>query len=231
MKLYYEWDWEGAERAFRRANGLNPNLAFNRYHYAWFLCLMGRNEEAIVQHRLAKHLDPLTPVHTAWLGGLYMWAGRGPEEAIEEARQAVELDPTALPALHVLGDAYLEAGRVNEAIETHRELVDLSPAGAWILGRTYAVAGMEDQARRIIDEIDHGDETSPWNAFGLLLIHTALGEFDEAFRWMDYEPHHAWLPWVAVSPWTARLRSHPRYPDFLDRLNLPSRGTQLVATR
>lgn len=229
VKLYYEWDWEGAERAFRRANQLNPNLAFNRYHYAWFLCLMGRNGEAIVQHRLAKQLDPLTPVHTAWLGGLYMWAGRGPEEAIAEARQAVGLDSTALPALHVLGDAYLEAGRVDEAIETHRKLVDLSSAGAWILGRTYAAAGMEDEARRIIDEIDHGDETIPWNAFGLILIHTALGQYDQAFRWVEHEPHHAWLPWAAVAPWTARLRDHPRYPDFLDRLDLPSRGIQLAS--
>ena len=34
VKLYYEWDWAGAERAFRRANKLNPNLAGNHYRYA-----------------------------------------------------------------------------------------------------------------------------------------------------------------------------------------------------
>lgn len=33
-KLYYDWDWDGAEREFRRANELNPSLAMNRYHYA-----------------------------------------------------------------------------------------------------------------------------------------------------------------------------------------------------
>lgn len=230
VKLYYEWDWEGAERAFRRANELNPNLAFNRYHYAWFLCLMGRNEEAVVQHRLAKQLDPLTPVHTAWLGGLYLWVGRAPEEAIAEAQKAVELDPTAVPALHVLGNAYLKAGRVGKAIETHRRLVDVSPVGAWILARTYAAAGMEAEARRIIDQIDDGDETVPWNATGLIFVHAALGQYDEAIRWIEYESHHAWLPWVAVAPWTAGLRDHPGFRPFLDRLDLPSRGTRLAGT-
>ncbi len=229
VKLYHAWDWEGAERAFRRANELNPSLAFNRYHYAWYLCLMGRYEEAIVQHRLAKELDPLTPVHTAWLGGLYLWADRPPEDAIAEARKALELDPTAPPALHVLGDALMAADRTEQAIETHRRLAEISPAGAWILGRTLAAAGREAEARRIIDEIDDGEATIPWNAFGLAVIHTALGEHDEAFRWVAHEPHHAWLPWVAVAPWTAPLRDHPGYQDFLDRLDLPPQVTRLAA--
>nr|NIP79515.1 tetratricopeptide repeat protein [Gemmatimonadota bacterium]NIQ54251.1 tetratricopeptide repeat protein [Gemmatimonadota bacterium]NIU74458.1 tetratricopeptide repeat protein [Gammaproteobacteria bacterium]NIX44432.1 tetratricopeptide repeat protein [Gemmatimonadota bacterium]NIY08650.1 tetratricopeptide repeat protein [Gemmatimonadota bacterium] len=76
VMVYHAWDWEGAARAFHRANELNPNLAMNRYHYAWFLYLLGRLDEAIVQHRLAKRLDPLTPLHTAWLGYLYMMDGR-----------------------------------------------------------------------------------------------------------------------------------------------------------
>jgi TolB-like protein/Flp pilus assembly protein TadD len=75
VKLYAEWDWAGAERAFRRANELNPNLAMNHYHYAWFLFLMGRLDEAIVQHERARDLDPMTPSQQAWLGSLYLVAG------------------------------------------------------------------------------------------------------------------------------------------------------------
>ncbi len=54
VKMYYEWDWAGAEREFRRANELNPNLAQNHYHYAWFLALHGRLDEAIVEHERAR---------------------------------------------------------------------------------------------------------------------------------------------------------------------------------
>jgi len=52
-KSYSERDWAGAERAFRRANELNPSLAMNHYHYAWYLALFGRVEEALSERRLS----------------------------------------------------------------------------------------------------------------------------------------------------------------------------------
>ncbi|MBT8384942.1 MAG: hypothetical protein KJO83_04430, partial [Bacteroidia bacterium] len=67
---YFGWDWQLAEYAFHKANELNPNMAYNHYHRAWYLALFGRMNEAIEEHKLAQELDPFTPLHTAWLGGL-----------------------------------------------------------------------------------------------------------------------------------------------------------------
>ncbi|HEX6999299.1 MAG TPA: tetratricopeptide repeat protein [Gammaproteobacteria bacterium] len=75
VKLYYEWDLPGAERAFQRALELNPGLAMSHYHYAWYLALIGRLDEAIAEHTRARDLDPLTPLHSAWLGSLYLYRG------------------------------------------------------------------------------------------------------------------------------------------------------------
>ena len=50
-----------------------------------------------------------------------------------------------------------------------------------------------------------------------------LGNFDEAFKWANYEPHHAFLPWVRVMPEFAALRSDPRFAGLLARLKLPAR--------
>ncbi len=36
VKMYWDFDWPGAEVEFRRANELNPSFAENRYHYAWY---------------------------------------------------------------------------------------------------------------------------------------------------------------------------------------------------
>lgn len=225
VAMYYEWDWEVAEREFRRANELNPSLAMNRYHYAWYLALAGRMDEAIAEHKVAKRLDPLTAQHTAWLGGLYVWDGR-PQEGLEEALLALELDSLAIPTLFVLGDAYAELGRYDEAIATHQRLVELTPVGLWVLGRTYAAAGMEDEARRIRTEL----EANPmaWNAFGLIVVNTALGDFDQAFEWLEHEPNHAWLPWTSIAFWTEDLRRDPRFARFLQRLDLPSSGSALA---
>jgi TolB-like protein len=60
-QTYFDRDWETAEQAYRKANELNPSLAWNHYHYSWLLALFGRVEEAVAEHERAKALDPLTP--------------------------------------------------------------------------------------------------------------------------------------------------------------------------
>lgn len=219
VKLYYEWDWVGAEEAFRIANELNPSLAMNRYHYAWYLALVERMDEAIVQHRLAKALDPLTPLHTAWLGELYAMDGR-PEDGLEEALEALELDPESVAGLMVLGRVYVELERYDDAVEAHRKLAEIAPPTVWMLGETYAHAGREEEARGIRDRLA-SQEPTPFTAVGLFTINTLLGEHDRALGWLSYEPHHAWLPWMTVYPWVDPLRDDPRFQAFLRRLDLP----------
>jgi len=214
VKLYYERDWEGAEQAFLRADELNPNLAMNHYHYAWYHALFGRLDEAIVEHKRAQELDPLTPLHTAWLGGLY-WIGGDYEKAIEECQKAFELDPDNWGALHVLGHVLAETGMYEEAIAAHQKAGDLAS-----LGRTYALAGRLDEAQKILAELDE-KETTPGVAFGLAKLYTALGDKDQAFRWLAYEPPNYSVPWVRVLPTFEPLWDDPRFKDMMRRMNLP----------
>ena len=58
---------------------------------------------------------------------------------------------------------------------------------------------------------------------GLTVLYGALGRFDDAFKWIAYEPHHMWIPWVAVMPMWKPLHNDPRYKKFVDSLNLPGR--------
>jgi len=218
VKLYYEWDWPGAEREFERTIELNSSLAKTRYHYAWFLYLMGRMDEAIVEHTLAKELDPLTPLHTAWLGGLYLRDGQY-ERAMEEARNSLELNPDFGIGLLILGDAYLEMGMHEEAITTHEKMVSVAPWWNFFLGVTYARTGNISGAEKILAELEEAEAT-PWSALALLTLNTALGNLDEAFKWLDYEQPHAYIPWVAVGPVFEPLRNDPRFKKFLQRLNL-----------
>lgn len=222
VKLYMEWDWEGAEQAFLRANELAPSLAMNHYHYAWYLALFDRWDEAVAEHRRAAELDPLTPFHVLWLGGLYLYDHLGRHaEALVEAERALELAPDNPAAFMILGWAHSAAGRHSEAIAAHRHMADLNPDLKWQLGLTYARAGRLDDTRAILAELSQ-EAPSSWTAYGRAMLHAHLGELDAAFEWLDYEPPHAWVPWVRTDPWLRpRLEHDPRFAELLERLRLP----------
>ena len=216
IRTYLTWEWEGAEEAFDRANALNPSMAMNHYHRAWYLALFGRAEEAIASHERARELDPLTPLHTVWMPGLYYYLGMK-ERALKEARVVAQRYPDNATALYTLGLAAAELGEYDEAITAHRRAAAINPRWKGALGRSYAVAGRTNEAHAIVAELEA--EPTSWNAYAVAEIHTALGNFDEAFRWLAFEPAHGWLPWTRISPTFAPLRTDQRFEDLMRRLN------------
>jgi TolB-like protein/Flp pilus assembly protein TadD len=217
--LYKLWEFDKVEKHLSRAIELNPNLAMAHYHYAWALYLWGRMEEAIAEHKLAQKYDPFNPKQTAWLGGLYCFDGQY-EEAIRCANEALEIQNDYVISYYVLGETYLKMGRMDEAIKAHQKLAELMPQWSWQLGITYAAAGQLVEAEKILEELEK-TPVIPFTAHGRVVLNAALGRLDEAFNWLDHEPHHSWTAWVAVMPEAESLRKDLRYLDFLERLNLP----------
>ena len=220
VKLYYDWDWAGAEQSFQRALELKPNLADAHAQYAWYLVLLGRLDEGLAEMKRAQELDPLKPIYTAWLGRQYWWAGQD-EEAIEEARKSLELNPDFPVGLCVLGDVYAVKGMYEEAIALHQKARAVAPHWGWSLGHTYALAGQRDEALNVLAEL--GEEYQQKNAWGVAEIYASLGEKDEAFRRLEsgYEYRHNWIPWMGRNRNYEPLRDDPRFGDLLRRMNIP----------
>jgi TolB-like protein/Tfp pilus assembly protein PilF len=221
IKLYRDWDWAGAEQAFQRALKLNPNLTLTRAHYSWYLQLFGHTDEALAEMKRVQEVDPLAPLWPAWQGWQYLNAGQY-EEAIDEARKSLELDPDFPVGLYVLGSAYAAKGMYEEAIKAHQRAGVLSREWKSGLGRTYAMAGRQDEARLVLAELEA--DPTPWDTWFIAEIYAVLGEKDEAFRWLKaaYEPHrHPYVPWIRHSPAFKPLHDDPRFQDLLRRLNFP----------
>jgi serine/threonine protein kinase/Flp pilus assembly protein TadD len=216
---YYDWEWETAEEAFQRALEINPNLAMAHYWYSWQLILFGRMDEALVAHIRAQELDPLTPLHTAWLGGLYWIWGRY-DEAIKETQKALELSSNSWHGLFVLGHIYADMGRYEETIAVYQKAAALYPGLRYLLGCSYAMAGRRDEALKILAELEK-EKPTPFGALGLAELHTALGNKDEAFQWLNYEHPHCWVPWIRVLPQFKPLWDDQRLHDLLRKMNLP----------
>ncbi|MBA7548730.1 hypothetical protein ES705_41196 [subsurface metagenome] len=219
LNLYSLWEFEQAEKYFIKALKINPNLALTHYHYSWALYLFGRMEEAIVEHKLAQKYDPFNPLHTAWLGGLYCYDGWY-EDAILEALKSFEIQRDYPVGYLIMGKVYLALGKNDEAIEAHKKLAEVAPWRTSALGYTYAVTGHIDEAEKILKELEEATP-NPFNAWQCATICAGLGNKDEAFKWLNYEPHHAFTAWAAVMPEFNNLHDDPRFKDFVKRLNLP----------
>jgi len=83
------------------------------------------------------------------------------------------------------------------------------------------MAGRRDEALNVLAEL--GEEYQQRNAWGVAEIYAALGEKDEALRWLEaaYEYRHNWIPWMGRNPNYEPLRDDPRFGDLLRRMNLP----------
>jgi tetratricopeptide (TPR) repeat protein len=217
VKTYYEYDWEGAEQAFRRANELNPSLPMNHYHYAWYLDLFGRLDQAIAEHERAQELDPFNPLHTAWLAPLYAKDGRL-EEGVAQARAAMKLQ-SRIPVAHLaLGYTYLLTSRWTDASEVLEPAAAEVPPLRGFLATAYARAGRENEARAIAVDLER--TPSSMSALGLVEIYAALGEWGRALVWLEYEPRHVWLPWYVKQDAPAELRRSPRFQAVLQDMHL-----------
>jgi eukaryotic-like serine/threonine-protein kinase len=224
IKTYHDWDWAGAEREFKRALELNPNLPEAHAHYGWYLHLFGRNDEAIAEEKRSAELDPLTPVFTAWVGWMYADLGEN-DRAIEWARKALELDPNDTDGLYVLGSAFAGKRMFEQAIESSKRLAAVNPDWKYGLAESYAAAGRKDDARRLVAEMERKD----FAKFGFVLfgIQAALGNKEETFRALEaaFDYRHIFLPWASYDDQWFPWRSDPRWQEYRRRLNFPGNTT------
>ncbi len=218
------WDWDGAEREFRRALELNPGYATAHHWYAAFLAAVGRFDEALAEIRRAREVDPLSlPINTAVARLLYM--ARQYDPAIEEYRKTIEMDSN-FPSAHTwIGAAYVQKGEHQQAIAELQRGFHLSEEDTYalgLLGYAHGRVGQKSEAFRILDTLKEQSKRQYVSPYALAAVYTGLGDKDQALAWLAkaYEERSAWLFYVKVEPWLDPLRSDPRFQDLLRRMRL-----------
>jgi Flp pilus assembly protein TadD len=219
IKGFYDYDWGTAQRMMDQALKIDPSLAIAHYFNSWIHFAFGRMEEAITEHKLAQELDPLTPLHTAWLGEIYRFLGRY-EEAFSEANKSIEIN-VKFPVGHfILAQLYSDQGRHEEAIAAYKKAADVARPWKWAAGMGYAKAGRPEETRKLLAELEQ-QKITPWNAYWRAILNAWLGNKDEAFRWLNYERPHMWLSGVRNIDWFKPLHGDPRHQALVRRINLP----------
>ena len=222
----HEWDWETAEREYKRAVLLNAGDARTHNWYAGYLMYVGRFEEGISEARQARELDPLSlPVNNA-LAGRLLAAGRY-EEALEQVKKTLQLDPHFAPAHQTMGWAHLHQGQRGDAIQDFQKALQLSgPEDTDLLldlGFAYATAGNPEEAGKILGKLKSLRERGIVPSGSIGILYGALGDLNEAFVWLEkaYEERDPQLTYLKAGRRFEPLRHDPRFRELVHRIGLP----------
>ena len=221
---WLDWDFERAEREYKRGIELNPNSARAHHWYRGYLTIMGRHSEALAEEQRALELDPASVRYVASIGWV-LYYGRRYNEALIELQKALEMDRTFEPALEWLALTYLKLGRHAEAISALEEAVKLHPEIPTLqahLGGAYALAGRGAEARKLLAELEQLSTRRYINPYDMAIIYTGLGDKDRAFAYLykAFEAHSSHMAKLKVEPQLDSLRSDIRFQDLLRRVGL-----------
>lgn len=224
LKVYYDYDWNGAESEFRKALKLNPDLVLAHQRFGSYLTFKGRFEEANTHYEKALELDPLSLqinvnlATTDYLRGDY-------ETAIHHLKKTSELEPNYIPTLFVLGAVYIQHGQFEEAIKQFRlinKMDDEAYLSMGFMGYAHGLAGQRAEAESILNVLQETSQRKYVSPFSMLLIHLALGHEERTFQLLEqlYEERNEWLVWLKVSPELRPLRNDARFRNMLELVGL-----------
>jgi DNA-binding winged helix-turn-helix (wHTH) protein/TolB-like protein/tetratricopeptide (TPR) repeat protein len=220
----HDWDWQRAEREFRRALDLNPNSDVAHGQFAYLLMFRRDFAGALEHARRATEIDPVSPLWAILRSQVLHYAGRH-DEAIRNLEETLRLHPQLIPALLHLGLIYTNTGRPENGIAKFREAQAIGSDSTQLLALeafAHATAGDRESALRILQDIEKRSERESVAASNVALAWTALGEKDRAFAWLEraYDQRIYLLRSVTVQPGFAPLRGDPRYAELVRRMGL-----------
>ena len=223
-RMYYDWDWSGAEREFQLALRLSPDYALAHDWHAYLLAATGRHTEALREVDIALRLAPLS-VAIAVDGGFVSFYANDFARARRRLEGALLMAPE-VPVAHLwLGrlderQGNLAAARAEFAASgALRNWVPTIAATAYV----DALLGDTSAARSALVRLDSLSHTKYVTPYAVALVYTALGQHDEAFRMLDraVADRAHWLVWLEQDHRWDPLRRDPRFAELVRRVGFP----------
>jgi TolB-like protein/Tfp pilus assembly protein PilF len=227
LKLTYEWEFEAAEQAFRRALALNPSLASAQQGHSLYLAAIGRIDDSVTEMRRARELDPLSAQVSSDLC-LALYYARRYDEAIAQCRETLEMNPDFVPAHLFLTRLYKVEGMHELAIESAIKTTGVNwgsqpwfPEWSERLRSAYRTSGWRGSRREQIKWLMA--PTAPEPAYYVAEEYALLGDEAGALDWLEkaYDRRLWQLAFLKVEPQFDILRGEPRFESLLRRIGLP----------
>jgi TolB-like protein len=217
----YDYDWQTAEKEFKRAIELNPNYATAHHWYAEHLAWQGRFEEALRESERARQLDPVSLIVATDNAAILLYS-RQYDRAIAQFTAVREMDP-GFPRATLIFAPYVQKGMFAEAQNViEKEYTAGSPWQLANLAYIYGRAGKQAPAERELKKLLDLNQRQPVDPLVIVPACIATGHNDQALALLEkaYELHSNGLTALKVDPVYDPLRSDPRFQNLLRQVGL-----------
>ena len=227
VKMEYEWDWSGAEQAYRRAIELNPNYATAHQWYGELLTSMARFDEAFSELRKAQELDPLSPIIYV-AGALVYYYARQYDRAQELCQKALELDPNFMGAHIWLANIHAQKQNYDDFFSEQIKGMTLggaSPQDIEVWEEAYEVyktSGIVDAARHFINFLKIASEYNDIPPYMFIAPSVVLEDKEQLMDALErcYQDRTWPIHLLKVLPGIDFVRSEPRFKALLKKVGL-----------
>jgi TolB-like protein/Tfp pilus assembly protein PilF len=221
----YDYDWQTAEKEFRRAIQLNPDYATAHQWYAEYLAWQGRFDEALAESERARQLDPMSLIIATDRGAILYYA-RQYDRAIDQFHAVLDMDPGFSNARSVLISSYVQVGKFAEALKENAIMVkdDENPQWYWAF-RAYICnhSGNAAQAQHVLEKFEELAPRLRADAIlARLYAYNGSGQEEKTMLLLEqaYKEHSPALTNIKVDPKYDNLRKDRRFQELLARINL-----------
>lgn len=227
IDFWHTWNWASAEAHFRRSIALDPSNSEAHLLYAHLLSNLRRTDESRREIGIALRLEPIRPILNALAAQFELQAGNY-DEAIRQAQHTLKIDPDVWIAQLALGKAYELKGRFAEAMAAYEKALQGSGSNveaSSMIAHLHALQGNHVQAREVVATLAKTSRERYVPALKIALPYVALGDDDEAFRWLrkGCEERDVTMVFLNVNPRWDRLREDPRFREIEACVGLPAR--------
>ena len=186
VRLLFDWDWSGAEREYRRALEINPNLPEANLGYATYLATLGRFDEAISRVKQAYRFDPLALESRNEALWIYYFSGRM-QETVEQCQKTIDLEPAAGLPYTMLALAHAHLGQRAETLRAAESAVRLanSPTILTTTASALARAGQHVEARQLLNRALGLAQERYVCRFNVAAAYVDLGDTEQAFASLE----------------------------------------------
>ncbi len=214
------WDWENAEKSFKKAGSINPNYSHAHHEYAIFLGIQRRFVEAKAELQLAIELEPFSPFYYASQCELNFFDNRF-DEALTQCRYAENLESGFWRTRKQLFWIFVQKKMSAEMSEMVLSKLSTEEKAKHPLTKGLQENNLREYWQSLIDErLTIKSDIS--KSVAISTFYLQLGEKEKALTALEQslEKREHFLPTINADPIFNSIRTEKRFVEIIRKMGL-----------